>query len=257
MKRFSVLLFAGALLVAGCKNGEVGTPDVTAKAVNNGADLDLTWNAVENASTYKIYGDDSLLAEIDSTHFVVSGSNGVFAKVTVEAVGGGKYDVDLMPYEKDLGTIYTHDDPDTTHHSWIKVYLSGDSTEATTTNQAGVDNTLDNTAYFVFFNNSGNLQFKDIHKTSFTTGKVHSYFADPGSVAGLAPNSTDAYSDTTDVSGNSEYFIWFDRDLDGDISTDSYFGLIKVGPTTGTGPYSTTVTIYVQNKVPGLGWVKY
>ncbi|GEM_PF-4569156 len=256
MKRFYVALFAGALLIAGCK-GEVGTPVVTAKAVNNGADLDLSWGAVENASTYKIYGDDSLIAEIDSTHFVLKGSDGVFKTVTVEAVGGGKAPIDLTPYEKDLGTIYTHDDPDSTHHSWVKVYLKGDSTEATTTNQAGVDPTLDNTAYFVFYNNSGTLQFKDISKTSLGSGKVHTYFADPGSVMGLAPNSSDSYGDMKDVSGNSEYYLWFDRDLDGDISTNSCFGLVKVGPTNGTGPYNTTVTIYVQNKVSGLGWIKY
>ena len=256
MKRFYVALFAGALLIAGCK-GEVGTPEVTATAVNNGADLDLSWNAVENASTYKIYGDDSLIAEIDSTHFVLKGSDGVFKMVTVEAVGGGKANIDLTPYEKDLGTIYTHDDPDTTHHSWIKVYLKGDSTEVMTTHQGGVDPTMDNTAYFVFFNNNDTLQFRDVFKSSFGSGKVHTYFADPGSMMGLAPNSSDAYNDIKNVSGNSEYYLWFDRDLDGDMATNSCFGLIKVGATNGTGPYSTTATIYIQNKVSGLGWIKY
>ena len=256
MKRFYALLFAGAALMVGCR-GNVGTPSVTVEAINNGSDLDLTWNPVENANKYKIYGDGNLIATIDSTHYVLQGSEGVYSLVVVEAEGGGADSIDLTPYEKDLGTIYTHDDPDTTHHSWVKVYLKGDSTEATTISQASVDTTLNNTAYFVFFNNAGTPQFKDVFETSIGGGKVRSKFADPGSTAGLAPNSTDAYSGTKDVAGNSEYYIWFDRDLDGNISTNSCFGLIKVGPTNGSGPYNTNATIYIQNKVPGLGWIKY
>jgi len=228
---------------------------VTATAVNNGADLDLSWEPVEGASTYRIYGDGNMIAEIDSTHFVLAGADGVYSMVEVEAVGGGKYSLDLMPFSKDLGVVYTHDDPDSTHHSWIKVCF-GDSVDASTTNQAGVDTTLDATAYFVFYNNAGTLQFKDIHRTSIGMGKVYTRFADHTREY-LAPNSTSDYMDEKDISGNSMYYTWFDLNKDGNVDNSDYFGMVEVGATSGTGPYSAPVKVYVQDKVAGLGWLKY
>ncbi|NPB04164.1 MAG: hypothetical protein GXO39_07115 [Thermotogae bacterium] len=255
MKRIGVLLFAGALLFAGCGK-DVGTPSVVPTATNNGSDLELTWEPVENASSYIIYGEETKIAEIDSTHYILQGSEGVYSYVVIEAVGGGKDTVDLTPWVSDLGAIYTHDDPDTTHHSWVEVGF-GDTIYAKTTNQAGVDTTKD-AAYFVFYNGGSatDLYLKDIHQSSFEYGRVHSYFADV-STEYLAPNSTDRYSDNHNVSGNSKYFVWFDIDKDGSINTSDYFGVVELGPTSGTGPYESTIKIYVQDKVKGLGWIKW
>jgi hypothetical protein len=36
-----------------------------------------------------------------------------------------------------------------------------------------------------------------------------------------------------------------------------YFGVIKVTSITGSCPYTADLEIYIQNKVPGLRWVKF
>jgi hypothetical protein len=258
MKRLYLvaLLGIGALALAGCRGGGVGgNPEVTATAVNQGADLQLTWKSVEGADGYRVYCDGNKIWEGKDTTYTIQGSANVCKTVEVAAYSGSdekKYSLDLTPKSSTITGLVTHDG---TGNSWVKLDFTNGT--ATSTTQGSVDKNAPNTGWFVFYNNSGTPQFRDASATSVGTAKMEVAFTATSS-GNLAPG-TGNYNTVRSTSANAYHFFWADNTSTGYGSMDNndYFGVIKVTSLTGTGPYTANLEIYIQNKVPGLRWVKF
>jgi len=257
MKRLYLvaLLGIGALALAGCKGGGVGgNPEVTATAVNQGADLQLTWKSVEGADGYRVYCDGNKIWEGKDTTYTISGSSNVCKTVEVAAYSGSdeqKYSLDLTPKSSTITGLVTHDG---TGSSWVKLDFTNGT--ATSTTQSSVDKNAPNTGWFVFYNNSGDPQFRDAGATSVGTAKMEVAFTATSS-GNLAPG-TGNYNTVRSTSANAYHFFWADNTSTGYGSMDNndYFGVIKVTSLSGSGPYTANLEIYIQNNVPGLRWVK-
>ena len=257
MKRLYLvaLLGIGALALAGCKGGGVGgNPEVTATAVNQGADLQLTWKSVEGADGYRVYCDGNKIWEGKDTTYTISGSSNVCKTVEVAAYSGSdenKTSLDLTPKSSTITGLVSHDG---TGNSWVKLDFNNGT--ATSTTQSSVDKNAPNTGWFVFYNNSGTPQFKDAGATSVGTAKMEVAFTDNISSGNLAPG-TGNYNTVRNVSSGGRYFFWADNTSTGYGSMDNndYFGVIKVTSLSGSGPYNANLEIYIQNNVPGLRWV--
>jgi len=258
MKRLYLVAFLsiGALALAGCKGGGVGgNPEVTATAVNQGADLQLTWKSVEGADGYRVYCDGNKIWEGKDTTYTISGSSNVCKTVEVAAYSGSdeqKYSLDLAPKSSTITGLVSHDG---TGSSWVKLDFTNGT--ATSTTQSSVDKNAPNTGWFVFYNNSGTPQFRDAGATSVGTAKMEVAFTDNSS-GYLAPG-TGNYNTVRSTAANAYHFFWADNTSTGygDMDNNDYFGVIKVTSLSGSGPYTANLEIYIQNKVAGLRWVKF
>ena len=256
MKRLYLvaLLGIGALALAGCKGGGVGgNPEVTATAVNQGADLQLTWKSVEGADGYRVYCDGNKIWEGKDTTYTISGSSNVCKTVEVAAYSGSdeqKYSLDLTPKSSTITGLVSHDG---TGSSWVKLDFTNGT--ATSTTQSSVNPNAPNTGWFVFYNNSGDPQFRDAGATSVGTAKMEVAFTATSS-GNLAPG-TGNYNTVRSTSANAYHFFWADNTSTGYGSMDNndYFGVIKVTSLSGSGPYTANLEIYIQHNVPGLRWV--
>jgi hypothetical protein len=260
MKRLYLvaLLGIGVLALAGCGRGGGlgGNPEVTATAVKGGEDLQLNWRSVEGADGYRVYCDGNKIWEGRDTTYTISGSSNVCKTVEVAAYSGddeNKTSLDLTPKSSTITGLVSHDG---TGNSWVKLDFNNGT--ATPTTQDNVRPSDPNTGWFVFYNaGSGNVQFRDASATSVGTAKMEVAFT-ASSSGHLAPG-TGNYSTVRGTANNASHFFWADNTSTGYGSMDNndYFGVIKVTSLSGTGPYRADLEIYIQNKVPGLRWVKF
>jgi hypothetical protein len=257
MKRLYLvaLLGIGVLALAGCKGGGLGgNAEVTATAVNQGADLQLTWKSVEGADGYRVYCDENKIWEGKDTTYTISGSSNVCKTVEIAAYSGSdenKTSLDLTPKSSTITGLVTHDG---TGNSWVKLDFTNGT--ATSTTQSSVDKNAPNTGWFVFYN-SGTPEFRDAGATSVGTAKMEVAFTATSS-GYLAPG-TGNYNTVRGTSANAYHFFWADNTSTGYGSMDNndYFGVIEVTSLSGAGPYTANLEIYIQNKVAGLRWVKF
>jgi hypothetical protein len=259
MKRLYLvaLLGIGVFALAGCKGGSVGgNPEVVEKvATNQGADLKLTWKSVEGADGYKVYCDGNKIWEGKDTTYTIQGSSHVCKTVEVSAYSGSdeqKYTLDLTPKSSTINGLVSHDGSGS---SWVKLDFNNGT--ATSTTQSSVDKNAPNTGWFVFYNDYGNPQFRDVGTTTIGMAKMEVAFTDNSS-GYLAPG-TGNYNTIRYTSANAYHFFWADNTSTGynEMDNNDYFGVIKVTSLTGTGPYTADLEIYIQNKVAGLRWVKF
>jgi len=259
MKRLylAALLGIGVLALAGCRGGGLGgNPEVSATAVNEGADLKLTWMSVEGANGYRVYCDGNKIWEGKDTTYTIMGSSNVCSMVEVSAYSGSdeqKTRLDLMPKSSTITGLVSHDG---TGNSWVKLDFNNGMAMSTT--QGNVDKNAPNTGWFVFFRSGSTLQFKDASATSVGMAKMEVAFTDNMSSGFLAPG-TGNYNTVRNVSSGGRYFFWADNTSTGYNSMDNndYFGVIKVTSISGSGPFNANLEIYIQYKVPGLRWVKH
>jgi hypothetical protein len=259
MKRLYLvaLLGIGVLALAGCRRGGElgGNPEVTATAVNQGADLQLTWKSVENADGYKVYCDGNEIWKGKDTTYTIKGESNVCKTVEVSAYSGNdekKYTLDLTPKSSTINNLVSHDG---TGNSWVKLDFNNGTATATT--QGNVDKNAPNTGWFIFYNNSGTPQFRDASATSVGRATMEVAFTDSRS-GNLAPEKGQ-YNTVRGTSANASHFFWADNTSTGynEMDNNDYFGVIKVTSLTGTGPYTANLEVYIQNKVKGLRWVKF
>jgi hypothetical protein len=114
---------------------------------------------------------------------------------------------------------------------------------AISTTQSSVDKTAPNTGWFVFYNNSGEPQFRDASATSVGTAKMEVAFTATSS-GYLAPGSGN-YNTIRLTAANAYHFFWADNTSTGYGSMDNndYFGVIKVISLTGSGPYTANLEV--------------
>ncbi len=270
MRRFCLTVIL-ALAILGCRKEETptsppppppppppflgGNPEVTATAVNQGADLKLTWKSVEGAYGYRVYCDGNKIWEGRDTTYTIQGNSSVCRAVEVSAYAGSdemKTYIDLTPKSSTINNLVTHDG---TGISWVKLDFNNGT--AYVVRQSDVDRTATNIGWFIFYNNSGTPEFRDARHTSVGNADMEVAFT-ASSSGNLAPG-TGNYNTIRNVSSGGRYFFWADNTSTGYGSMDNndYFGIIKVISITGSGPYIADLEIYIQNKVPGLRWVKF
>jgi hypothetical protein len=258
MKRLYLvaLLGIGALALAGCGNGGLGgNPEVTAIAVNEGADLRLTWNSVEGADGYRVYCDGDKIWEGRDTTYTIRGSSRVCATVEVAAYSGSDENrtiLDLTPESSTITDLVTDDD--IAGNSWVELDFTNGT--ATSTTQDNVNPDAPNIGWFVFYNDDGTPQFMDVGATTVGLATMEVAFTDNISSGYLAPDPGN-YAVVRETYERAYHFFWADGTGIGYGSMDNndYFGVIKVTNLTGTGPFTADLIIYIQNKVPGLRWV--
>ncbi len=254
MRKFLVLLpiFAVGMLSTGCDGNGGGNVDITAEAVNNGADLKLTWTSVEGVSTYKVLDENqNVIAEVNDTTYTLAGADGVYKTVYIDA-GGTKTPFDLTPWEGSVSDIVSHD---LTGNSWVKVDFTTPSVNAI--QQSDVDVAAANTGYFILFNNGGTPELRDASATSEGQAKMELAFSDNSS-GDLAPSAGN-YNTVRSISDGGFYFFWADNTATGygEMDANDYFGAVKVTSLSNSGGgYTANFTIYIQNKVKGLRWLK-
>jgi hypothetical protein len=261
-----------ALAILGCRKEETptsppppppppppslgGNPEIVEKvATNQGANLKLTWKSVEGAYGYRVYCDGNKIWEGRDTIYVILGSSYVCRAVEVSAYAGSdemKTYIDLTPKSSTITGLVTHDG---TGYSWVKLDFNNGT--AISTIQSNVNPNAPNTGWFVFYNNSGTPQFRDVGTTIIGMAKMEVAFTATSS-GNLAPGPGN-YNVVMGTSANAYHFFWADNTNIGYGSMDNYdyFGVIKVISISGSGPYTANLEIYIQNKVPGLRWVKF
>jgi hypothetical protein len=274
-------LTIGFLLIASCKLS--GNPEIiNSTAVNEGKDLKIEWKKVENAGGYKLYCDGAKISDWDikETSYIISGPwyycdfsgcrKGGFTCKTVEvsaysSLGGDKRTAsqDLTPKFARIEGLVSHD---TEGNSWVKIdFLAG---EIKAVPESEANTSAPNTAWFVFYNNSGNPEFRDVEELG-KEANVRVKFGrniNEDFIPNLAPDP-ESYSTKITISIGKIYF-WIDSKGKGYGSVDSsdYFGAILVknlieGNTPmiyrGEGPYKIDLEILLQDKVKGLRWVKW
>ncbi len=254
MRKFLVLLpiFAVGAVATSCTGTGSGNVEITAEATNNGADLKLTWTSVENVSTYKILDENgNVIAEVSDTTYVLKGDSGVYAAISIDA-GGTKTNLDLTPWNGSVSGIVSHD---LTGNSWVKIDFTTPSVNAL--QQSDVDPNAANTGYFILFNNSGTPELRDAGATSVGQAKMELAFSD--NMSGFLAPASGSYNTARAISGGGYYFFWADNTSAGygDMDNNDYFGAVKVTNLSNSGGgYTADFTIYVQDKVKGLRWLK-
>ena len=267
MKRLYLvaLLGIGAFALAGCRGGGGlgGNPEVTATAVNEGADLKLTWKSVEGADGYRVYCDGNKIWEKKDTTYTIEGRSNVCKEVEVSAFAGSdeqKTKIDLTPESSTITDLISSDSP--TGNSWVELNLTNGKAKSVNQSYVSANKGDAKLAFFIFYRqpSTTNLYFKDVGATSVGEGAREVAFTDNISSGNLAPG-TGNYRTDRQVSSGGRYFFWVDQgessENNGRMDNSDYFGVIKVDNITGTGPFTANLTIYIQNKVAGLRWVKF
>jgi hypothetical protein len=233
MKRLYLvaLLGIGVLALVGCRRGEDlgGNPEVTATAVNEGADLKLSWKSVEGADGYRVYCDGNKIWEGKDTTYTIQGSSRVCETVEVRAYSGSderKTSVDLTPGIIILIGLVSHDG---TGSSWVKLDFTNGT--ATLVEQSDVDPDAPNTGWFVFYNDDDTPEFRDAGVTSVGQAKMEVAFTEGSSSGYLAPGpGSFAYNVVVETyEGAYHFFHADDTGIGyGEMDNNDYFGVIKV-----------------------------
>lgn len=180
-------------------------------------------------------------------------------------MGGDKRtaSLNLTPKFARIDGLVSHD---TEGNSWIKIDFLASEIKAVPEYEANTS--APNTAWFIFYNNSGNPEFRDAEEV----GKVSNVRVKFGRninevfIPNLAPD-LESYSTKITISIGKIY-LWIDSKGKGYGSVDSsdYFGAILVKSLIeqdnpmiyrGEGPYKIDLEILIQDKVKGLRWVKW
>jgi hypothetical protein len=265
MRKLYLLILVGSLLVWGCKKGEEAPPsapqNLTGTAVNNGQDLKLTWDAPNEGTpdSYEVLCDGSTIASNlpnTTTTYTINGSQYVCKQVQVVAVKGSDRSaatLDLMPAQNTV-KIYRSDVP-APNPSWAKVVFGTNvSVTAIITDQ--VDCSAANTGYFIY---AVPNTLKDVSATNNPGCTAKYEFAFSQAMTGnLAPSAGNYNTSRDNISDGATYFYWADNTSVGygQIDANDYFGKISVSLGSDNNGNYANLTIYTQNKVPGLRWVK-
>jgi hypothetical protein len=264
MKRLYLvaLLGIGVLALAGCRRGGGlgGNPEVVEKvATNQGADLKLTWKSVEGAEGYKVYCDGNKIWDGKDTTYTIQGSSHVCKTVEVSAFAGKDEQkapiIDLAPESSTITGLVTHDI--LTGNSWVKLDFTNG--KAISVRQSDVNPNAPNIGWFIFYNNSGPYFVDASEISSVGQAKMEVAFTNKSSSGHLAlPKGN--YATVEETAANAYHFFWADNTSTGynEMDNNDYFGVIRVTNLRTSSPgYTADLTIYIQNKVAGLRWVKF
>ncbi len=225
---------------------------VKAEAVNGGADLKLTWSSVENAERYAIYGDGVEVSITADTSTTLFGTSGVYTEVLVCARNSEGETCDTLDLSLWVGQAQNIcDHLQAGCSSWVKIDFNGPSVSVI--QQSDVDMSLPNTGYFILYDNNGNLELRDASATSAGQALMQLSFTE-NTTSSFAPPAGN-YTTARSIVQGGRYIFWADNVPSGYgiIDTNDYFGIIRVDRLSNT---DTDLTVYIQDKVKGLRWLK-
>ncbi len=234
--------------------GILPAPSVNYEVTNSGADVFLTWGAVDGADGYVVRCDGQTLYTGQDTFYTIQGTQNVCKNVEVRATSGTDegdpaiLDFSMTSFQL---TIYRTDDPNVNNPSWVKIVFDSNNPSADAITQGQVDVTAPNTGYFVW--DTPNT-LKDVAQTSINQNASYE-LAFTGNTADVLAPPTGNYNTVQNIADNDRLIFWADfvnSPQYGAMDQGDYFGVIQVGTINGT---QTTVTIYIQTE-PGLRWVK-
>lgn len=247
-----VLALASGFLVGCGSDPTPANPTLTVVAKTLGAVLGLDWDDVPDADEYRVYIDNALwntfttsAADIDSA------SRGSLVEVSASGKGGesGRAQKNLTLAETTNLIVWSAQDPDTTHPSFVRFNADGTA--------AAVTCSQSNTAHFFVDGTAGNLQFRSIQNATVcgVNANVDPFFNDTGTTnysgSTLAPGPG-VYNDPQNLVDQGVYYIWVDLAPFGTWGTNDFYAKLKVNAVAGL---QTTLQIGYQ-KEGGLRWLK-
>lgn len=264
MRKLYITLVALSLLIWACSKEETTPPsapqNLKGTAVDDGENLKLTWDAPTQGTPdrYEIRCDGSTIdpdLPDTTTTYTIIGTQNVCRQVQVVAVKGSYESaatLDLTPAQNTV-RVYRSDVPD--KPSWAKVVFGANiSVSAIFTGDVNCD--VANTGYFIYAIPN---TLKDVSETinPDCQAKYEFAFSSQATTENLAP-STGNYNTVRDISDGATYFYWADNTSVGykQIDANDYFGKVVVSIGSDNYGYYADLTIYTQNKVQGLRWVK-
>jgi hypothetical protein len=262
MRSFYLLILAGTLLVWGCSK-ESAPPsapqNLTGTAVNSGQDLKLSWDAPTEGTpdSYEVLCDGSTIASNlpnTTTTYTISGAQNVCKQVQVVAVKGSDRSAATLDLTPAQNTVKVYRSDVATQPSWAKVVF-GTNVSVTAISTGQVDCSAANTGYFIYAIPN---TLKDVSATNNPGCQAKYEFAfSQASTGNLAPSAGN-YNTARDISDGATYFYWADNTSVGygQIDANDYFGKISVSLGSDNNGNYANLTIYTQNKVQGLRWVK-
>jgi hypothetical protein len=275
-------------IITSCKLS--GYPEIiNATPVNDGKDIKIEWKKVENAEGYKLYCDGAEISDWDikEISYIILGpwyycdffgcKKGGFTCKTVEVLAYSLGGWTGLAGDRHIASLYLTPkfarieglvSRDTEGNSWVKIdFLNG---EIKAVPESEVNPNIPNTAWFVFYNNSGNPEFRDVEELG-KESNVRVKFGrniNEDFIPNLAPDLESYSTKITVFSPGDKIYFWVDSKGKGYGSVDSsdYFGAILVKSFIeqynseiyrGKGPYRADLEILLQDKVKGLRWVKW
>ena len=251
MKRVLSLvgLVAVAALIAGCGEAPTGAPSVDYVAIEEGAQLRLTWTEVVDAEGYKIYVDDVEVADITGTSYDVEGPA---KEVEVSAYGAGEetapWSLDTSPEITASLTVYGRADTASDHPSGFGFVTDGTAVAYALSDSStwpNLDFYLDDADYTVMTLCSPDE--RDYNDEENASSEAATTDFDEVDVAD--PPGT--YLTSREMAVNAVYSIWVDPNANGWDAENDNFGKIKVLSISG---HEVTLKLAYQ-KVEGLRWV--
>ncbi|MEO0223830.1 MAG: fibronectin type III domain-containing protein [candidate division WOR-3 bacterium] len=263
MRKLYITLTALSLLIWACSKEDTTPPsapqNLTGTAVNNGQDLKLTWDApIEGKpSSYDVLCDGTTVASglpDTTTTYTINGAQNVCKQVQVVAVSGSGQSAATLDLTPAQSTVKLYRSDVASQPSWAKVVFGANvSVSAIFTNQ--VDCSAANTGYFIY---AVPNTLKDVSATQNPGCQAKYEFAFSQAATGNLAPSAGNYNTARDISDGATYFYWADNTSVGygQIDANDYFGKVVVSLGSDNNGAFANLTIYTQNKVPGLRWVK-
>lgn len=255
MKRTLIgALVVGLVLIGtGCdstSSSDLEAPSVRTEAIDNGATLRLTWDAVDGADSYEITADGSTYTTDATTYDVsVPAATIEVRSMKGDTKGDSATTIDCRVVETQALEIYGLTDPDTSHYGGF-----GFESDGTIATYSLYD--YSNFALLDYFADDGNyspmaLVNPGSKQWNYKGNKVAAASAASYDEITIAADTAGAYSDSalTLASGGFCY-LWLDRGNDG-FSEDDHFAKAQVLSIDG---HLMTMRIGYQ-RVRGLRWL--
>lgn len=244
------IALVAVFMTTGCDDliTDLTTPNVTFVAINDGAQLRLTWAPVTDAEGYKVEVDDSTYTITATTYDVAGPAKSISVLAYSGTSESNKWSKNLIAIITTTLDAYGKSDPDPSHPSGIGFDVDGNclSYNLEAVNHPKLDFVMDDTQ-------DGDMLFSSPNRYSPPFNDKDNAVAEASGTDFDAATSAagDFYTVKACVSG-AVYYIWLDPSANGWDATEDHFGKVKVLSIQGT---KVTMKLALQT-VPGLLWVK-
>lgn len=245
------IALVAVFMTTGCDEliTDLTTPNVTFIAINDGAQLRLTWAPVTDAEGYKVEVDDSTYTITATTYDVAGPAKTVSVRAYAGTVEGQQWTKNLSAVITATLDVYGKSDPNPDHPSGLGFDANGmclaytlDSSQNHPLLDFVMDDTQDGDMLFCSpnrytppFNDKDNAVAEasgtDFDAERFAAGD---FYTAHSCVTGLV------------------YYFWIDPSANGWDAVEDHFGKVKVLSLQGT---KVTMKLALQT-VPGLLWVR-
>lgn len=249
------IAFAAILILVGCGNGVLETPDVDYVVADSGATLRLSWTEIADADGYYIYADGAVIDTVTTITYDATTPAAVYG---VSAYAGedksGIDEVDCTPVATSNINVYGNSDPAANRHSGIGFIANGNCVTidlGEPSNHYAIDFYFDDSIFNYLTIVSPNDHQPTPYNSDYNTTAESGIDYDELNIAADLGN----YDTPRELSENLVLSFWIDPDHNDWDATDDHFGKMRIENISGmTAPYSAIITAAYQ-LIPGLQWV--